>query len=95
MISISISLSAYEPYGPHTSDKWQIWAYSTAAPSFLGDNATIIGSKWKSYTRRYKWMDLPSRKSKTVPAKGWKNPHDAMPACFDDEGKMDGGIYEE
>ena len=39
-----MSLSAYEPYGPHTSDKWQIWAYSSAAPSFIGDNAAIIGS---------------------------------------------------
>ncbi len=47
LISTSISLSAYEPYGPHTSDKWQIWAYSTAAPSFLGDKATIIGSGGK------------------------------------------------
>ena len=48
IISISISLSAYEPYGSHTSDKWQIWAYSSAAPSFIGDNAAIIGSEWKS-----------------------------------------------
>ena len=46
IISISMSLSAYEPYGSHASDKWQIWAYSTAAPSFLGDKATIIGSNY-------------------------------------------------
>ena len=35
MISISISVSAYEPYGSHTSDKWQIWAYSTGSAIFL------------------------------------------------------------
>ena len=45
MVFVSISVSAaYEPYGSHASDKWQIWAYSTAAPSFLGDEATIIGN---------------------------------------------------
>ena len=24
-----------EPEGPHTSTEWKIWAYSTAAPSFI------------------------------------------------------------
>ena len=24
-----------EPSGPHTSAEWKIWAYSTAAPSFI------------------------------------------------------------
>ena len=31
-----------EPSGPHTSNAWQIWAYSTAAPSFIAADATII-----------------------------------------------------
>jgi len=31
-ILLSFNLSAGEPYGPHTADKWQIWAYSSAAP---------------------------------------------------------------
>ena len=44
LLMISVSIAAYEPYGPHTSDKWQIWAYSSAAPSFIGDNAAIIGA---------------------------------------------------
>ena len=86
MISISISLSAYEPYGPHTSDKWQIWAYSTAAPSFLGDKATIIGSSGKVIREGTNGWTCQAGNPRPVPAKGWKNAHDAMPACFDAEG---------
>ena len=44
IISISINLSAYEPYGSHASKKWQIWAYTSAAPDFIGDFATVIGA---------------------------------------------------
>ena len=36
-----------EPYGSHASDRWQIWAYSTAAPSFIGNFATIMGQNGK------------------------------------------------
>ena len=86
MISISISLSAYEPYGPHTSDKWQIWAYSTAAPSFLGDKATIIGSSGKVIREGTNGWTCQAGNPRPVPAKGWKSAHDAMPACFDAEG---------
>ena len=86
MISISISLSAYEPYGSHTSDKWQIWAYSTAAPSFLGDKATIIGSSGKVIREGTNGWTCQAGNPRSVPAKGWKSAHDAMPACFDAEG---------
>ena len=41
---MSFNLTSAEPYGSHASAKWQIWAYSSAAPSFIGDNATITGS---------------------------------------------------
>ena len=33
---------ASEPDAPHTSAEWQIWAYSTAAPSFIGERATVL-----------------------------------------------------
>ncbi|MBT5012557.1 MAG: hypothetical protein HOJ63_06135, partial [Flavobacteriaceae bacterium] len=29
-----------EPEGPHTSVEWKVWAYSTAAPSFIAANCT-------------------------------------------------------
>ena len=31
-----------EPEGPHTSVEWKIWAYSTAAPSFIAANCTVV-----------------------------------------------------
>ena len=31
-ILLSFNLSAGEPYGSHTPDKSQVWAYSSAAP---------------------------------------------------------------
>ena len=37
--------SSGEPSGPHTSVEWQIWAYSTAAPSFIAENATVLNEK--------------------------------------------------
>ena len=45
-ISFFISLMAHagEPSGSHNSAEWQIWAYSSAAPSFVGDKARITGS---------------------------------------------------
>ena len=34
--------AAGEPDVAHTSSEWQIWAYSTAAPSFIGERATVL-----------------------------------------------------
>ena len=30
-----VKVTSGEPDGPHTSTEWKIWAYSTAAPSFI------------------------------------------------------------
>jgi hypothetical protein len=38
----SVFAAATEPDAPHQTITWQIWAYSTAAPSFIGDNATVL-----------------------------------------------------
>ena len=43
----SSTLLAAEPYGSHASERWQIWAYTSAAPSFIGDHATVIGASGK------------------------------------------------
>ena len=40
-IFLTSSLMAAEPYGSHASAKWQIWAYTTAAPDFIGNFATV------------------------------------------------------
>ena len=77
---------AYEPYGPHTSDKWQIWAYSSAAPSFIGNNAAIIGASGEVIREGNNGWTCQSANPRPYPKKGWKNPHEAMAVCHDDEG---------
>ena len=37
-----------EPDLPHTSAEWKIWALSTAAPSFIAANCTVIDSDGKT-----------------------------------------------
>ena len=70
----------------HTSAAWQIKAYSSAAPDFLGDFATIIGidgSVLREGTNG--WICQPAN-PRPVPATGWGSAHEAMPACHDGEG---------
>ena len=40
-----------EPDGPHTSNEWKIWAFSTAAPSFIAANCTVFDSVGKTILR--------------------------------------------
>ena len=40
---VSFGINAGEPKGSHASSEWQIWAYTTSAPSFIGNFATVIG----------------------------------------------------
>ena len=86
LLMITVSIAAYEPYGPHTSDKWQIWAYSSAAPSFIGDNAAIIGASGEVIRKGSNGWTCQSGNPRPYPEKGWKNPHEAMAVCHDDEG---------
>ena len=85
-ILMSFNLTAGEPYGSHTADKWQIWAYSSAAPAFIGDNAAIIGAGGKVLREGSNGWTCQSGNPRPYPAKGWKNSHEAMAACHDDEG---------
>ena len=85
-ILLSFNLSAGEPYGSHTADKWQIWAYSSAAPAFIGDDAAIIGAGGKVLREGSNGWTCQSGNPRPYPAKGWKNSHEAMAACHDDEG---------
>ena len=78
---LSSSLLAKEPYGPHNSAKWQIWAYSTAAPAFIGDFATVKDGSGKVLREGTNgWVCLPFM---PMPKEGFKTPHDANPACAD------------
>ena len=72
LLIISVSIAAYEPYGPHTSDKWQIWAYSSAAPLLL----VIMLQSWpvEKLLEKAIMAGHVNLKSKPYPEKGWKNP---------------------
>ena len=41
-LSFAMASHAEEPTAPHTSAEWQIWAYTTAAPLFIGKAAKVL-----------------------------------------------------
>ena len=41
-LPLAIASHAEEPTALHTSAEWQIWAYTTAAPSFIGNAAKVL-----------------------------------------------------
>jgi hypothetical protein len=74
-----------EPSGPHTSTEWKIWAYSTAAPSFIASDCTVIdvdGTVLREGTNGWTAMAANPR-GMAEPEKGWKDPHEAMPMVGD------------
>ena len=79
--------SSGEPSGPHTSVEWQIWAYSTAAPSYIAENATVLNEKMEALREGTNgWTCLAANpRGMSDPENGWKDPHEAMPVCADGE----------
>jgi hypothetical protein len=74
-----------EPNLPHTSKEWGIWAYSSAAPSFLAQNATVLDAKGGILRAGDNgWTCMPGNpRGMSDPENGWKNAHEAMPVCAD------------
>ena len=75
-----------EPDGPHTSAEWKIWALSTAAPSFIALDCTVIDSDGKTILREGTngWTAMAGNpRGMSDPENGWKNPHEAMPMVMD------------
>jgi hypothetical protein len=75
-----------EPTGPHTSAEWKIWAFSTAAPSFIAANCTVMDSDGKTILREGTngWTAMAGNpRGMSDPENGWKNPHEAMPMVMD------------
>ena len=74
-----------EPEGPHTSAEWKIWAYSTAAPSFIAAECTVVdtdGTVLREGTNG--WTAMPGNpRGMSDPENGWKAPHEAMPMVMD------------
>lgn len=76
---------ASEPDLPHQSKEWQIWAYSTAAPSFIGEHATVLDHNndvLRSGSNG--WTCMPGN-ARPMPPTGWPDAHQAMPVCADAE----------
>jgi hypothetical protein len=76
-----------EPSGSHTSAEWQIWAYSTAAPSYIAKNATVLNEKMEMLREGTNgWTCLPvNPRGMSDSENGWKDAHEAMPLCGDAE----------
>ena len=76
-----------EPSRLHTSAEWQIWAYSTAAPSYIAKDATVLNEKMEMLREGTNgWTCLPvNPRGMSDPENGWKDAHEAMPLCGDAE----------
>ena len=72
-----------EPKGSHTSKSWQIWAYSTAAPEFLGSKATIMSPLNEILRTGTNGWTCMAGNPRPMPKSGWDNRHHAMPVCAD------------
>ena len=78
-------VSSGEPELPHTSKEWRIWAYSSAAPSFLGQRALVIDAGGDTLRMGDNgWTCMPGNpRGISNPKAGWKNAHEAMSVCAD------------
>jgi len=76
-----------EPDKPHTSKEWQIWAYSSAAPSYLAACATVLDGKMEPLRKgTCGFTCLPGNpKGPADPEKGFASAHEAMAICGDAE----------
>ena len=71
---------------PHNSAEWQIKTYSSAAPSYIGDFATVIGGNGEILREGTNGWICQQGNPRPYPKDGWKSAHEAMPACHDEEG---------
>tara|TARA_B110001454_G_scaffold113729_1_gene106514 strand:+ start:540 stop:848 length:309 start_codon:yes stop_codon:yes gene_type:complete len=59
-VFISFNIISAQPYGSHNSAKWQIWAYTSAAPDFIGDFASVKDGNGKVLREGTNgWVCLP------------------------------------
>ena len=70
----------------HNSAEWQIETYSSAAPSYIGDFATVIGGNGEILREGNNGWICQAGNPRPYPNDGWKSAHEAMPACHDEEG---------
>ena len=69
--SASLAIAGHHEKADHNSAAWQIKAYSSAAPDFLGDFATVIGSDGSVLRQGTNGWICQSVNPRPVPATGW------------------------
>ena len=84
-LPFAIASHADEPTTPHISAEWQIWAYTTAAPSFIGNTAKVLDASNEVLREGNNgWTCMPGN-ARPMPEAGWPSAHQAMPVCADVE----------
>ena len=94
LVTVILAISSWSLAGHHEEKKslshesaeWQIEAYTSAAPDYLGDFATVIGGKGAVLRQGTNGWTCQSANPRPFPEGGWSSAHDAKPACFDSEG---------
>ncbi len=81
---IFFSFSVQADDHSHASAEWQIEAYSTAAPSFIGNYATVIGGDGKVLREGSNGWTCSAANARPFPKMGWSSAHEAMPFCLDE-----------
>ena len=80
----SFILLSHSKDSSHASAEWQIEAYGTAAPDFIGNYATIIGGNGEVLHKGTNGWTCQPGNARPFPKMGWSNAHEAMPLCMDE-----------
>ena len=81
---MSLNIIASHSKGSHGSVEWQIWAYSVAAPTFMGDFATILGGDDSVIREGSNGWTCTA--TKPMAEDGFETPHHVCAVCADDNG---------
>lgn len=88
-MAIPVALAGHHKEGEaisHASAEWQIQAYTTAAPDYIGNFASVLGGNGEMLREGTNGWTCQSANPRPMPEQGWKDAHDAMPVCGDVEG---------
>ncbi len=77
-----VSAFQAEPNSSHDSAEWQIWAYTTSAPDYIGRFASVIGADGTILREGTNGWRCES--FMPMPQGGFERPHDAAPGCSDE-----------
>ena len=82
LLSVTLSAGHHEKGDMHgKSVQWEIDTYTSSAPDFIGDFATVVGASGEVLREGTNgWTCLPFV---PMPKMGFKNPNEAAPACAD------------